>query len=105
MVIVDKDAERFNSQDLMRMDEEKRTKVCSSHSNSERMMEFETIGGGKYRIQSAGKFLTLVDNPNGVGAYTLDFQEEIHQEGNAQLFRLIINPNGSVTIMSAKNSQ
>ena len=99
MVVVDSYQSIFRSKWSKLSNSDKRTKyqVCIDSYQRARMFRFESFGGGHYRIESAGRYLTLVNN-------RLEFDENIQQDGNAQLFRLVINLGGSVTIMSMENN-
>lgn len=99
MLIVDDFVHLFRSQaaDLSSADAATKEAVCESNSDQARLVSFESLGGGRYRVNSAGRLLTSVRNQ-------LRWRTEVDQDGRSQEFRMIINPGGSVTIQSAANN-
>ena len=97
MLVNDSYYQIFKSQNLSTADQNKKISICLSHTDESRKIKFENMTGGYFRVNSADRFLTLEGN-------NLNFREEIHQEGDEQLFRIIINPGGTITIMSKEKA-
>jgi len=62
------------------------------------MFQFNHVQGGYYNVVSGGKYLTT--HAIAGGSHDLSFDDELAQDGESQLFRIIVNLGGSVTIMS-----
>jgi len=74
MVVVDAYSQIFRSEagNLNLADDLKKLQICSHASDSARAFTFESFGGGHYRVESAGKYLTLLDD-----GYTIAFTDEV----------------------------